>query len=121
MANPQSPDDEFEVIVRVSPSTATVHMFIEPLVRIESPGGLTLELARTLLELSAQLVTAKLEWRPAQNAVVLSTFVGTDSNFDRAAFRAQLLALIEAGEALRPKILSLLSSFGDEEPRKPAS
>lgn len=121
MANPLSPENEFEVIIRVSPETATVHMFLEPFVHIESPGGLTFELARTLLELSAQLVTAKLEWRSGQNAVVLSTFVGTDSNFDRAAFRAQLLALIEAGGVLRPKILPLLLSPRNEEPRKPAS
>jgi hypothetical protein len=113
MALPDSPEQQLEVVVRVSPATATVHMSIDELVRVEGTRALTLELARALLEWGAQLVTAKLEWNAQQASVRLSTFVGTDSNFDRAAFRAQILALAQAASALRPRILALISPAAD--------
>lgn len=110
MSCPRSPEHQFNVTVRCSPQTATVHMFIEDVIPVDELDGPSQGQARGLLELNAQLVTAKLEWQPHKTGVRLSTFVGTDSNFDRAAFRAQLLALVEAADAVRLRMTAAPAS-----------
>lgn len=98
-----------EVTVHSSESTSTIYIFIERFLVLEGSVGPSLELARKLLELNRQMVTAKLEWDRTSGTIRISTVLNTDSNFDRKAFRSQLKGLMSNAEALRP-ILSELTA-----------
>ena len=104
-ASDEEPGRAFPAIIRVSPETATVYAYIDPLLRLESPSGPGPVLARRLLKLNAEMVACKLEWNEAAATIRLSTVMSTDSNFDRKAFRSQLLGLFATAERVA-KILS---------------
>jgi hypothetical protein len=89
-----------EVVVRYSPATDTVYAFIDKFIPFPDGQKPTPELALKLLELNAEMVTAKFEWNTGANAVQLSTVISTDSNFDRRAFRSQLTGLLKVAEKL---------------------
>jgi len=95
-----------EVGVRYSAATQTVYAYIDRFLDLADPEGPSPALARRLLDLNRQLVTSKLEWDRTTNCVRLSTVLSTDSNFDRKAFRSQLLGLLAAADRLLPLLAS---------------
>jgi hypothetical protein len=98
---------DMDATVTCSDRTNTVYVAIPRFLPLDSRDGPPLALARRLLELNRRLVTAKLEWDPLAATIRLSTVLGTDSSFDRKAFRSQLLALFAAAERLLPELEAL--------------
>lgn len=94
----------FDVGIRYCRVTDTVYVYIERFLVLPSPAGPSAELARRLLELNRRMVTAKLEWDRPTNSIRLSVVINTDSNFDRRAFRSQLLGLWANAERLWPEL-----------------
>ena len=105
----------FDVVLRYSPKTDTVYICIERFLPLADTEGPTSEIARRLLALNNEMVTAKFEWDRSQDAIRLSVVLNTDSNFDRRAFRSQILGLRAVANRLWPE-LSKLSSGSVSEP-----
>jgi len=97
----------------------TVYVAVPRLVEVAGDGP-SLPLARRLLELNRRLATAKLEWDPLGRAIRLSTVLSTDSNFDRKAFRSQVLALFAAAERILPDLEALAAQEGGATAGDPA-
>ena len=95
---------DVDATVACSDTTNTVSVAIPRLLPLAGTDGPPLALARRLLELNRRLVTAKLEWDPLARSIRLTTVLCTDSNFDRKAFRSQVLALLAAAERLLPEL-----------------
>lgn len=93
-----------DVGIRYCRITDTVYVYIERFLVLSSPAGPSTELARRLLDLNRRMVTAKLEWDRPTNSIRLSVVINTDSNFDRRAFRSQLLGLWANAERLWPEL-----------------
>jgi hypothetical protein len=91
-----------KIVVHYSPKTNTVYLYIDHFIPLEGGEGPPLMLARKLLELNRDLVTAKFEWDKLSDSVRLSATVNTDSNFDRRAFRSQLTGLVAVAAKLWP-------------------
>ncbi len=98
---------EFEIIIRYSKATDTVYICIENFIPLEDQAP-SEELARRLLELNREMVSAKFEWDKSQSRIRLSTTINTDSNFDRRAFRSQLIGIWSIARRVWPKLSPLL-------------
>ncbi|MCK9459240.1 MAG: hypothetical protein M0R80_06340 [Proteobacteria bacterium] len=101
---------DVDATVACSDRTNTVYVAIPRFLPLAGGDGPSLALARRLLELNRRLVTAKLEWDPLAGSIRISTVVGTDSTFDRKAFRSQVLALFAAAERLLPELEALAAA-----------
>lgn len=110
-------DAPHEVVVRYSRRTSTVYVYIDRLVEIDDPEGPGLPLARRLLDLNRSLVTGKLEWDRLTRSIRLSVVVNTDSNFDRKAFRSQIIGLWTSAARILPELRRLAT--GAPEPSPP--
>jgi len=99
----------FDIRVRYSKTTSTVHIVVERFLEIKNEEGISLALAKRLLELNKEMICAKFDLNNVNNSVRLSTIINTDSNFDRAAFRSQLVGIWKITEKLWPE---LNGSFG---------
>jgi len=97
-------DKEIFVHVRFSRATNTVYLYVDRLLELNDPGGPVSALSRRLLDLNRQMVTAKFEWDKATNTIRLSASLNTDSNFDRKAFRSQVLGLLANVSSLWPEL-----------------
>jgi hypothetical protein len=95
---------ELDATVACSDKTNTVYVAIPRFLALSGDDGPPAALARRLLELNRRLVTAKLEWDPLAGSIRLTTVLSTDSNFDRKAFRSQLLALFAAAQRILPEL-----------------
>jgi len=93
-----------EVNLRYSQRTDTVYIFIKNFLALEETNGLSGELARLLLSLNRELVTAKFEWDKGANVIRLSTTINTDSNLDRRSLRSQLIGLWSVADDLWPRL-----------------
>jgi hypothetical protein len=107
---PRGDGGEFQVGVRLGPTTRTVYVFIERYLELENPDGPSPALARRLLDLNRKLVTGKFEWEKESNTIRLTAVLNVDSNFDRKAFRSVVLGLSAAAERLRPELIALAGS-----------
>ncbi|MDJ0765715.1 MAG: hypothetical protein QNJ97_22215 [Myxococcota bacterium] len=96
-----------ELTVQTSRSTRTVYLCINRFIVLQHGDGPSVELARKLLALNREMVTAKFEWDPGTQAIRLSATINTDSNFDRRAFRSQLQGLWRLAERLQPILARL--------------
>ena len=94
----------FEILIRYSQKTDTIYICIENYLHFADGKEPSVELARKLLELNREMVTAKFEWDRASGYIRLSTTVNTDSNFDRRAFRSQIKGIIAAAKRLWPVV-----------------
>jgi hypothetical protein len=94
----------FTFVLKYSRQTDSIYIYVDRFLPLSDPAGPSLILARRLLELNREMVTAKLEWDKSASAIQLSTFVNTDSNFDRRAFRSQLVSLWRVVEQLWPEL-----------------
>lgn len=108
-----------EVVIRYSRRTDTIFICIDNYLAVDPVAGPSAELARTLLALNRDLVTAKFEWDQAKGAIRLSTVLSTDSNFDRRAFRSQIVGLWSVAEQLWPRLHAMASSKEDPSKRDP--
>ena len=97
-------DKEIFVHVRFSRATNTVYLYVDRFLELEDPGGPVSALSRRLLDLNRQMVSAKFEWDKATNTIRLSASLNTDSNFDRKAFRSQVLGLLVNVSSLWPEL-----------------
>ena len=73
----------------------------------EGPG---LELARLLLAYNRHMVTSKLEWGESTATIRISVVLNTDSNFDRKAFRSQLLGVLSNARRIRPALIEAMKN-----------
>jgi hypothetical protein len=94
----------FDVVVKYSRKTDTIYVFIDKFITLADVTGPSAALARRLLDLNREMVTAKFEWDKNTNTIRLSTSMSTDSNFDRRAFRAQVLGLLSLAQKLWPEL-----------------
>ena len=101
---------DIDATVACSDETNTVYVAIPRLIALVGSEGPSLALSRRLLELNRRLVTSKLEWDALAGSIRLTTVLGTDSNFDRKAFRSQVLALFAAAERLLPELEALAAT-----------
>ena len=99
----------FTFVLKYSKQTDSIYIYVDRFLPLSDPAGPSLILARRLLELNRDMVTAKLEWDKSAAAIQLSTFVNTDSNFDRRAFRSQLVSLWRVVEQLWPELKTYLT------------
>lgn len=95
---------ELDATVTCSDTTNTVYVAIPRFLALAGSEGPPVALARRLLELNRRLVTSKLEWDALAGSIRLTTVLGTDSNFDRKAFRSQVLALFAAAQRILPEL-----------------
>lgn len=95
---------ELQIVVKYSTATDTVYMYVDRFIPLNGASEPSASLARHLLALNSELVTAKFEWDRAGQTVRLSTVINTDSNFDRRAFRSQLLGLLQVAVRLWPEL-----------------
>lgn len=93
-----------DLFIKYSVKTDTVYIYIDNFVQLVSRDGPSTDLARRLLELNREMVTAKFEWDRGTNTVRLSVTLNTDSNLDRRAFRSQLLGLISLAKKIWPEL-----------------
>ncbi len=96
----------YTVVVRYSRNTDTIYIYIDKFIGLTDAGP-SADLARRLLELNREMVTAKFEWDRASTSIRLSATINTDSNFDRRAFRSQLQGLWSIAEKLWPSLNAL--------------
>jgi len=101
---------ELDATVACSDKTNTVYVAIPRFLPLDGSEGPPAALARRLLELNRRLVTAKLEWDAMAGSIRLTTVLSTDSNFDRKAFRSQVLALFAAAERILPELEALAAA-----------
>jgi len=101
---------DVDATVTCSDATDTVYVAIPRLLALAGTEGPPLALSRRLLALNRRLVTSKLEWDPLSGSIRLTTVLATDTNFDRKAFRSQLLALFAAAERLLPELEALAAT-----------
>ena len=99
-----------DVTIRLSFATHTVYIYIERFIEIDTPKGPGLELARLLLAYNRQMVTSKLEWDESTATIRISVVLNTDSNFDRKAFRSQLLGMLSNARRIRPAIIETMKT-----------
>jgi hypothetical protein len=94
----------FNIVIRYSRDTDTVYIYIDRYLAVSREEGPDQALAKRLLALNNEMVTAKFEWDKPGGAIRLSTVINTDSNFDRRAFRSQLKGLLTIAERLWPEL-----------------
>ena len=99
-----------DVTIRTSSATRTVYIYIERFMEIDTPKGPGLELARLLLAYNRQMVTSKLEWDESTATIRISVVLNTDSNFDRKAFRSQLLGVLSNARRIRPALIEAMKT-----------
>ena len=99
-----------DVTIRISSATHTVYIYIERFMEIGTPEGPGLELARLLLACNRQMVTSKLEWDESTATIRISVVLNTDSNFDRKAFRSQLLGMLSNARRIRPALVEAMKN-----------
>jgi len=95
---------DLDATVACSDKTNTVYVAIPRFLALAGSEGPPVALAHRLLELNRRLVTTKLEWDALAGSIRLTTVLSTDSNFDRKAFRSQVLALFAAAERILPEL-----------------
>ena len=113
-------EEPFDIVVRYSRRTHTAYIYIDRLLALSDPEGPGLVLARRLLEINRSLVTGKLEWDRPTSSIRLSVVVNTDSNFDRKAFRSQLLGLWTSAERILPEMRTLCAGAPQTPATQPA-
>jgi hypothetical protein len=96
--------EEFELRVVYSDDTDTVYAYVPGLAQAAPEARTTASVLRRLAELNWELLLAKLEWNATSGEVRLSAVLSTDSNFDRAAFRAMIRNLSRLADRLRPEL-----------------
>jgi hypothetical protein len=101
-----------KIVIHYSQQTNTIYIYIDKFIALGENQGPSLELARQLLKLNRELVTAKFEWDKPTDSVRLSATVNTDSNFDRRAFRSQLTGLL----AVARKVWPTLNAYAKGQP-----
>ncbi len=99
-----------DVTIRLGSATHTVYIYIERFMEIDTPKGPGLELARLLLAYNRQMVTSKLEWDESTATIRISVVLNTDSNFDRKAFRSQLLGMLSNARRIRPALIEAMKT-----------
>ncbi len=99
-----------DVTIRSSFATHTVYIYIERFIEIDTPKGPGLELARLLLAYNRHMVTSKLEWDESTATIRISVVLNTDSNFDRKAFRSQLLGVLSNARRIRPALIEAMKT-----------
>jgi hypothetical protein len=100
--------DVLEMVIHHSVRTATIYIYIDHFLTLPAETTLPADLAKRMLILNAEMVTAKFEWDEATGGVRLSTVLNIDSNFDRKAFRSQVLGLWEVAAEVRPQLQALM-------------
>lgn len=112
------------LVIQCDSETATIYLYLDRFLVLPAD-RLPDQLARRLLELNGRLVTGKFEWHPGQKTVRLSTILNTDTNFDRRAFRSQVMGLFRVADQLFDELRRLLedteSPGGAESPAGPAT
>ncbi len=111
---------ELHLVIKYSAATDTVYLYVDRFIELTDDSELNASLATRLLALNSELVTAKFEWDRAGQAVRLSTVLNTDSNFDRRAFRSQLLGLLKVATRLWPE-LNAASEPGNNAQKTPTN
>ena len=100
---------EFDLRIVTSDETHTVYAYVPALVRALPDAPSTPAVLRRLAELNWELLLGKLEWNATSGEVRLSMALSTDSNFDRAAFRAMVRNLARLAQRLGPELSELIA------------
>lgn len=96
-----------DLVLQYSAKTNTIYFYIDKFLPLRGPEGPSLELARQLLALNREMVTGKFEWDKNSVSIRLATTMNTDSNFDRRAFRSQILGLWSIAKRVLPTLQGL--------------
>ncbi len=98
---------KLDLVLKYSRRTDAIYIYFNSFLILKKETGPSLELAHRLLELNREMVTAKFEWDRSSNTVRLSVVVNTDSNFDRKAFRSQIMGIRAIAKKLWPRLNQL--------------
>ena len=94
----------FTVVIRLSRATNTVYIYIDRFIPLPAGTAPSCSLSSRLLELNREMVTARFEWDKTTSSIRLSSVQNTDSNFDRKAFRSQIVGLHDVAKRLGPTL-----------------
>lgn len=118
-ANPTA--RRFVVAMTYDDGSDTIYVYVERYASLRADAANVAQVARRLLEINWETLSAKMEWAPTSGEVRLSALLHTDSNFDRRAFRSVVRSVLRVADRYAAELSQLTGAPIGEAPQPPAN